>query len=113
MLRLQVLYLSIHRYDGGRFYPCDKYANHDSVGVGAGEGSSVNVPWPGKGAGDAEYLAAFHQVLPPAPLTGCIPRYSRSRWPFLSRFHGRHVCRVPPGMRSIHPHKWLAAATLA
>ena len=41
----QVLYLSIHRYDNGRFYPGNTYGSGDSIGSGQGEGYSVNVGW--------------------------------------------------------------------
>ena len=34
------------------------------------------------------------------------PRYPRGRWPPLTPISRPSVCRVPPGMRSIHPHKW-------
>jgi acetoin utilization deacetylase AcuC-like enzyme len=37
----------------------------ESVGCGAGVGYSINVPWGAAGAADAEYLAAFTQVLLP------------------------------------------------
>ncbi|KAH8116654.1 histone deacetylase clr3 [Phellopilus nigrolimitatus] len=60
-----VLYISLHRYDGGRFYPCGPFGGMDSCGEGAGEGTSVNIPWPCKGMGDAEYLHAFMQIVMP------------------------------------------------
>mmetsp|Transcript_55669 Transcript_55669/g.147006 ORF Transcript_55669/g.147006 Transcript_55669/m.147006 type:complete len:190 (+) Transcript_55669:1010-1579(+) len=60
-----VLYFSLHRYDGGEFYPGGPDGSHTTVGEDAGVGYTVNVPWPGGGAGDAEYLDAFHSVLLP------------------------------------------------
>ncbi|KAF9793272.1 hypothetical protein BJ322DRAFT_114657 [Thelephora terrestris] len=60
-----VLYISIHRYDQGRFYPSGKFGNMKSRGEGAGFGYSVNVPWPSKGMGDAEYLWAFQKIVMP------------------------------------------------
>ncbi|MBK7976682.1 MAG: histone deacetylase [Deltaproteobacteria bacterium] len=54
-----VLYLSTHRYP---FYP-GTGALHER-GKGEGLFTTVNVPMPG-GAGDAEYLAAFHEVVRP------------------------------------------------
>jgi histone deacetylase 6 len=33
-----VLYISIHRHDGGRFYPTSDFGALDMVGTGAGEG---------------------------------------------------------------------------
>lgn len=41
----QVLYISIHRYDHGFFFPSSEDANYDHVGTGAGEGYNVNIPW--------------------------------------------------------------------
>lgn len=34
-----VLYISIHRFDGGRFYPCGNFGGLDSCGEGPGEGT--------------------------------------------------------------------------
>nr|XP_031839084.1 histone deacetylase 6 isoform X2 [Nomia melanderi] len=61
----RVLYISVHRYDNGGFFPNSKNANYTNVGSGAGEGFNVNVPWNKKGMGDAEYIAAFQQVVMP------------------------------------------------
>ncbi|KAL4427667.1 hypothetical protein ABPG75_001756, partial [Micractinium tetrahymenae] len=58
-----VLYMSLHRYDGGSFYPGTGAAHE--VGEGTGEGFSVNVPWPCGGMRNADYLAAFNHVVLP------------------------------------------------
>ena len=58
-----VLYFSTHRYDGGSFYPGTGRVTE--VGSGAGVGYTINVPWPCGGMGDAEYLAAWDEVLMP------------------------------------------------
>ncbi|CAN0001465.1 unnamed protein product [Lampetra planeri] len=60
-----VLYVSLHRYDGGRFFPCSEDANVDRVGTGPGKGFNVNVPWPGPYMRNAEYLAAFMSTVLP------------------------------------------------
>lgn len=60
-----VLYISLHRYDNGDFYPGTNYGRSASLGSGAGKGYSVNIPWPTGGMGDGEYLYAFHQVVMP------------------------------------------------
>lgn len=57
-----VLYISLHRYDHGRFFPSNERNNYTDVGEGAGRGFTVNIPWNGKGMGDAEYLEAFKKV---------------------------------------------------
>ncbi|KAF8059654.1 Hdac6 [Scenedesmus sp. PABB004] len=58
-----VLVLSIHRRDKN-FYPqgCG-YAGE--VGTGPGRGFNVNVPWPCKGMGDADYDAALELLVDP------------------------------------------------
>uniref|UniRef100_A0A8C4E774 Histone deacetylase n=1 Tax=Dicentrarchus labrax TaxID=13489 RepID=A0A8C4E774_DICLA len=61
-----VLYISLHRYDDGNFFPGS--GSPVEVGSGAGEGFNVNVAWTGgldPPMGDAEYLAAFRSVVMP------------------------------------------------
>ncbi|KAK7906801.1 hypothetical protein WMY93_015413 [Mugilogobius chulae] len=61
-----VLYISLHRFDQGRFFPGSGHPNE--VGAGAGEGFNVNVAFSGglePPMGDAEYLAAFRAVVMP------------------------------------------------
>ncbi|KDN43090.1 Arginase/deacetylase [Tilletiaria anomala UBC 951] len=60
-----VLYMSLHRHDGGDFYPGGPFGSMHSVGRGAGAGYSVNVPWPSKGMGDGDYLHAFQRIIMP------------------------------------------------
>ncbi|XP_068104737.1 histone deacetylase 6 isoform X3 [Hyperolius riggenbachi] len=60
-----VLYVSIHRYDNGLFFPSSEDAAHDKVGSGRGEGFNVNIPWNGRKMGDMEYLLAFHRIVMP------------------------------------------------
>ncbi|KAG8737981.1 Histone deacetylase hda1, partial [Ceratobasidium sp. 423] len=60
-----VLYISIHRYDGGEFYPGGTYGSMNSVGIGAGKGKSVNIPWPEGHMGDADYMYAFLNIVMP------------------------------------------------
>lgn len=61
----RVLYVSLHRYENGRFYPGTRYGGHDKVGADAGEGFSVNIPWQAPGVGDADYVYAFRKVVVP------------------------------------------------
>lgn len=61
-----VLYISLHRYDDGNFFPGS--GSPVEVGNGAGKGFNVNVAWTGgldPPMGDAEYLAAFRSVVMP------------------------------------------------
>lgn len=41
----RVLYISVHRYDHGSFFPHSKDAGPHNVGEGKGEGFNVNVAW--------------------------------------------------------------------
>ncbi|XP_036435365.1 LOW QUALITY PROTEIN: histone deacetylase 6 [Colossoma macropomum] len=60
-----VLYISLHRYEDGTFFPSSEDAKYDKVGRGKGAGYNVNIPWNGAKMGDPEYLAAFHNVVMP------------------------------------------------
>ena len=58
-----VLYISLHRHEGGNFYP-GTGASHEVGSMGA-EGYCVNIPWSRGGVGDNDYIFAFqHVVLP-------------------------------------------------
>jgi len=59
----RVLFCSTHVYRNGGFYPGTGSPNE--VGKGAGEGFTLNIGWGDAGVGDAEYLAAFDQVIMP------------------------------------------------
>lgn len=37
--------MSLHRYDGGKFYPHSSDAEPESVGKGNGAGYNVNIAW--------------------------------------------------------------------
>jgi len=56
-----VLFFDLHR--GAPFYPGT--GKIEEVGVGLGDGTTVNVPLPGD-VGDAVYLKAFREILVPA-----------------------------------------------
>ncbi|KAL8946932.1 MAG: hypothetical protein Q9222_006735 [Ikaeria aurantiellina] len=60
-----VLYISIHVHEDGNFYPSGPYGDHMHCGAGPGLGKNINIPWPTKGMGDADYLYAFQQVVMP------------------------------------------------
>ena len=62
---ISVLYISLHRYDNGTFFPTSEDADCDRVGVGQGAGFNVNIPWNGRPMGDSDYLAAFHHIVLP------------------------------------------------
>ncbi|KAM7268463.1 hypothetical protein ACFE04_010629 [Oxalis oulophora] len=58
-----VLYVSLHRHEGGSFYPGTGAANE--VGSKGAEGFCVNVPWSRGGVGDNDYIFAFQNVVLP------------------------------------------------
>lgn len=66
-----VLYISLHVYQNGSFYPGqaeepwmpDGGIKH--CGEGQGLGKNVNIGWDSQGMGDGEYLAAFQKVVMP------------------------------------------------
>ncbi|XP_047212165.1 histone deacetylase 5-like isoform X2 [Girardinichthys multiradiatus] len=61
-----VLYISLHRYDDGNFFPGS--GAPEEVGSGAGVGFNVNIAWTGgvdPPMGDVEYLTAFRRVVMP------------------------------------------------
>ncbi|KAI0674933.1 histone deacetylase complex protein [Trametes maxima] len=60
-----VLYISLHRYEGGNFYPNGPFGSMTSCGEGPGVGYSVNIPWPEPGMGDADYILAFQKIVMP------------------------------------------------
>lgn len=59
----QVLYFSIHRYQGGAFYP--HTGKEDEVGTEAGVGYNVNIPLNSIRLGDEQYIKAFEQIIIP------------------------------------------------
>ncbi|KAJ4289743.1 Histone deacetylase hda1 [Kalmusia sp. IMI 367209] len=60
-----VLYISLHVFRGGSFYPGRPDADLVYCGEGPGLGRNVNIPWEKHGMGDAEYIYAFQQVVMP------------------------------------------------
>ncbi|XP_075778361.1 histone deacetylase 9 isoform X2 [Pelodiscus sinensis] len=61
-----ILYVSLHRYDEGNFFPGSGAPNE--VGKGLGKGYNVNIAWTGgldPPMGDVEYLTAFRTVIMP------------------------------------------------
>lgn len=69
-------------HEDGNFYPAGTYGDHTHCGAGAGLGKyikltdahidpelngirNINIPWPTKGMGDADYLLAFQHIVMP------------------------------------------------
>ncbi|OTF73923.1 histone deacetylase-like protein [Euroglyphus maynei] len=57
----RILFISIHRYDHGDFYPENKSASNYRTG----KRNIINIPWNGGEMGDREYLTAFFNIVMP------------------------------------------------
>ncbi|KAM9520947.1 LOW QUALITY PROTEIN: histone deacetylase 5 [Guaruba guarouba] len=67
-----VLYISLHRYDDGNFFPGS--GAPEEVGSGMGVGFNINIAWTGgvdPPIGDVEYLTAFRTVVMPVASEFC------------------------------------------
>ncbi|KAI9846152.1 MAG: Histone deacetylase hda1 [Sclerophora amabilis] len=60
-----ILYISIHVHQNGRFYPAGDNGDYKHCGEGPGIGMNVNMPWTDKGMGDGDYMLAFQKVVMP------------------------------------------------
>ncbi|KAK6583588.1 hypothetical protein PZA11_003318 [Diplocarpon coronariae] len=66
-----VLYMSLHVYKNGEFYPGPPEDDEmpdgglDMCGAGVGLGRNVNIGWAEQGVGDGEYMAAFQRIVMP------------------------------------------------
>ena len=61
----RVLYMSVHRYEDGAYWPHLRESNFDFVGEGEGKGFNLNVPLNVVGCSDTDYLAIFQQLFLP------------------------------------------------
>ncbi|TNN13085.1 Histone deacetylase 6, partial [Schistosoma japonicum] len=61
----KVLFISIHRFDNGEFWPSLRESNYDFIGIGRGRGFNVNIPLNDKDVGDSDYLTIFHRIVLP------------------------------------------------
>ncbi|TPP60818.1 Histone deacetylase 6 [Fasciola gigantica] len=60
-----ILFISVHRFDDGRFFPNSSDGSPNVCGVGEGVGRTIQVAWNGRHVRDGEYIAVFtHLVLP-------------------------------------------------
>ena len=66
-----VLYISLHVWAEGTFYPGRPDEDGipdgdlDKCGAGVGIGRNINIGWPSQGMGDGEYMAAFQKIVMP------------------------------------------------
>lgn len=61
----RILYVSLHRFELGKYYPGTVHGQYDQTGEGKGEGFNCNITWPVGNVGDAEYMWAFEQIVMP------------------------------------------------
>jgi len=61
----KVMYVSIHRYEYGFWWPNLPESDFDNIGDGPGKGYNINIPLNVTGNTDTEYLHAWHQVVLP------------------------------------------------
>eukprot|EP01134_Creolimax_fragrantissima_P003468 CFRG3468T1 len=59
----EVMYISLHRHDEGKFYPFT--GGPDECGDDDGEGYNINIAWKGKLIGNVEYINAFKYIVMP------------------------------------------------
>ena len=63
-----VLFISLHRYDNGAFYPCTgapTQVGRNKEGASGAAGTCVNVGWNSAGVGDNAYRVAFEVIVLP------------------------------------------------
>jgi histone deacetylase 6 len=66
-----ILYISLHVFMDGSFYPGEPEnrfvpnGDIDKCGAGLGLGKNVNIGWASQGMGDGEYMAAFQKIVMP------------------------------------------------
>ncbi|GFS12570.1 histone deacetylase [Elysia marginata] len=67
----RVLYISIHRYEHGLFWPNLRESDYDHIGQDKGKGFNVNIPLNQIGMKDADYLSILHQLILPLTYEFC------------------------------------------
>lgn len=60
-----VLFISIHRHDYGKYYPISNVSGPSYVGEDPALGRTVNIGWNEPGMGDSEYLSVFSKIIMP------------------------------------------------
>uniref|UniRef100_K1QPP3 histone deacetylase n=1 Tax=Magallana gigas TaxID=29159 RepID=K1QPP3_MAGGI len=60
-----VLFISLHRFDNGSFYPYGGKGYHKQSGGPDAQGRTVNIAWNDGSKGDADYISAFHHLVLP------------------------------------------------
>lgn len=61
----EVLFLSVHRYENGKYFPHSTDANYDCIGEENGKGYNINIPLNQIIMNDYDYVEVFHRVILP------------------------------------------------
>lgn len=61
----RVLFLSVHRYENGKYFPHSTKANYDYIGSAKGKGFNVNIPLNQSIMNDGDYIEIFHRIILP------------------------------------------------
>lgn len=62
----KVLFLSVHRYENGKYFPHSIEADCAYIGNGDGEGYNINIPLNDHIMEDTDYIQVFHRIILPA-----------------------------------------------
>lgn len=60
-----MLYVSLHRFENGTFWPNLRESDFDYIGKESGRGFNINIPLNSTGMNDIDYLNAWHHILMP------------------------------------------------
>ncbi|KAF7269544.1 histone deacetylase 6 isoform X2 [Rhynchophorus ferrugineus] len=60
-----VMYISMHRYDDGKYFPKDKTGNYTYIGSGPGYGYNINIPFNNDKMGNSDYLFTWMKLVLP------------------------------------------------
>ncbi|XP_065165019.1 histone deacetylase 6 isoform X3 [Atheta coriaria] len=61
----KVMFISIHKFESGTYFPRSSNGSFDKVGAGVGAGFNVNVPFEINKMGCVDYLTAFFKIVLP------------------------------------------------
>lgn len=61
----KVLFLSVHRYENGKYFPHSTEANYDYIGGENAQGYNVNIPLNQAMMNNCDYIEIFHRIILP------------------------------------------------
>ncbi|KAH8874924.1 Histone deacetylase 6 [Schistosoma japonicum] len=60
-----ILYISVHRFDNGRYFPNSNFSSGEFCGIDDGLGRTVHIAWNGRDVKDGEYIVVFTNIIIP------------------------------------------------